>query len=81
MQSNKRNIIDVHNEIIKIIPDYDFKIELQTYIDSLWNQAPECLIGGTPWILYANILVKYIPNFSEDEPEWKFKVRDIYNGV
>lgn len=41
-----RDIVDVYNKIIKVIPDenIEFKNDLKKYIDSLWNKAPETFI-------------------------------------
>ena len=81
-----RNILDVHKEIMNVIPDENiiFKNDLQKYIDSIWNKAPEVCRGSDTFIPYTFILYKYIPNphtLNENDPNWKFKVRDIFNGV
>jgi hypothetical protein len=75
----QRDIYDVHDKLIRYIPTgyKSLKIALKEYVDSLFNQE---LIVRT----YMNILIKYIPNYTnltDDEPFWKFKVRDIFTGI
>jgi hypothetical protein len=80
-----RDIVDVYNKIIKIIPDdkIELKSLLKEFIDSIWNKAPEVRRGPETFVPFGNILINYIPNILElthDEPRWKFDVRDIFEG-
>ena len=79
-----RDIQDVYNKIIKIIPDDQIKIKslLEEFINSIWNKAPEVRTGPETFVPFGNILINNIPNILElthDEPRWKFDVRDIFD--
>ena len=81
-----RDIGEVHNKIMNVIPDenIDFKSELQEYMVSISFRAPEIRRSSITFTPYAVILYKYIPNpelLNENDPIWKFQVRDIFNGV
>ena len=81
-----RQIIDVHNNIIKVIPETetDFIKELQQFIDAnIWNKAPEITSSSEVYIPYFNILFKYIPNYfelNEGDEQWMIECRDIFAG-
>jgi hypothetical protein len=80
-----RDIYDVYISIYEVIPKecIEFKTALKKYIDSLWNQAPEVCRSSETFIPFANILIEYIPNIFEltdEEPIWKFNVRNIFKG-
>jgi hypothetical protein len=72
----ENNVIDVYIKIIKIIPDNEInlKSELELYINTLWNQAPEILVSKFCWIPFINILNNNIPNIYKD---WHFEIRKI----
>lgn len=75
-----RDIEDVHLKILSIIPEEnnELKVELEKYIKSMWNKAPEVRKGSETFILYTNILCKHIPEF---DTQWKIQVRDIFNNA
>ena len=80
-----RLINDVHKKMIIKIPDSEkeFKSELEEYIESIWNIAPEIKTGPHTYIPYFNIIIKYIPNYhnlTQDDPKWMFDCRDIFSG-
>ena len=80
-----RDIIEVYNKIIDIIPDDQVEVKslLNEFIDSLWNKAPEIRRGPETFVPFGNILINNIPNILElnhSEPRWKFDVRDIFEG-
>ena len=87
MQNYKpRDIIDVHNKIMNYIPTgyNSLKIILEKYIDSLFNQEPIVRMSAYTYIPYMNLLINNIPNYTnltDDEPIWKFKIRDIFAGI
>lgn len=77
----QRNIIDVHTQIINVIPDdNDLKRELDDYISSLWNIAPEVLQSAETYVPYSFILSKYVTFTDDNEPKWKYQVKDIFCG-
>jgi hypothetical protein len=82
----QRDIYDVHDKLIRYIPTgyKSLKIALKEYVDSLFNQELIVRMSAHSYIPYMNILIKYIPNYTnltDDEPIWKFKVRDIFTGL
>jgi hypothetical protein len=84
--TNCRDIYDVHNKIINYIPpSYNsLKVILEQYIDSLFNQELIVRMNAQTYITYMNILIKNIPNYTnltDDEPIWKFKIRNIFAGI
>jgi len=84
--TNYRDIYDVHDKIINYIPpSYNsLKIKLEEYIDSLFNQQLIVRMSAFTYIPYMNILINNIPNYTnltDDEPLWKFKIRNIFAGI
>ena len=80
-----RDIVDVYDKIIKVIPDEntEFKNELKKYVKTLWNKAPEVRRGPETFMPFANILLTYVPNIlnlTHNDPRWQFDVLAIYNG-
>jgi len=72
----ERNVIDVILKVNKIIPDSESKIknDLEIYLNTLWNQAPETLTSKHCWIPFINILNKNIPTLYKD---WHIEIRKI----
>ena len=84
--TNYRDILDVHTQIYAVIPaeNNEFRNELENYINSIWNLAPEIRKGPETFISYTRILYKYIPDphlLNDNDQNWKIQVRDIFNGV
>lgn len=82
---NLRDIYDVYEIIDSYIPyEYnELKKDLKDYIDSIWNQAPEVRRSSDTYIPFANILIKYIPNISDLQPndeKWKYNIKNIFEG-
>jgi len=80
-----RDIVDVCEQIIQAIPVDQIKLkkELEDYIGSLWNKAPEVKRGSETFIPVANILISNIPKILEltsEDPKWNFDVRNIFKG-
>jgi hypothetical protein len=78
-----RDITDVYKRIDSVIPDDQkhIKLALKSYIDSIWNLAPEQLRGPDTYIPFQNILITNIPNIvnlTDDDPKWMSMVRDIF---
>ena len=72
----ENNVIHVYRKINKIIPDDETKLknELEIYISTLWNQAPELLASKYYWIPFIQILNENIPQIYKD---WHFDIRKI----
>ena len=72
----ENNVIDVYIKIKKIIPDDEIKLknEMEIYIDTLFNQAPEVLVSKYCWIPFINILNNNIPTLYK---EWHFEIKKI----
>ena len=80
-----RDIIDVYAQIDAAIPDeyVELKRDLKTFIDSIWNLAPEVRRGPSVYLPFADIVVEHIPTIralDNAEPVWKYNVRDIFTG-
>lgn len=78
-----RDIKDVYDKIDSVIPDdqKQIKLALKSYIDSIWNLAPEQRRGPDTYIPFQNILITNIPNIvnlTDDDPKWMITVRDIF---
>ena len=84
MKENEKTKLRYCTHVIKkmlcVIPeDETLAKELKTYYDSLYNIAPECLLGGYYWIIFHNILEKHYDSIPDDK-EWKKIIFDIYVG-
>jgi hypothetical protein len=80
-----RDINAVYAQIEAAIPDeyVELKRDLKTFIDSIWNLAPEVCRGPSVYLPFADILVEHIPTIralDKAEPVWKYNVRDIFAG-
>jgi hypothetical protein len=74
-----RDVIKVIEELNKFIPDSEetLKYELNNYLQSLWNKAPEVLRTSYCWEPLIKILNKFIPNLSEN---WHFQIQKIISN-
>ena len=84
-EEEPRDIIDVYTQIDAAIPDeyVELKRDLKTFIDSIWNLAPEVRRGPSTYLPFADILLEHIPTIralDNAEPVWKYNVRDIFAG-
>jgi hypothetical protein len=78
MTHNSRDIIDVINRILEVIPTTETLLinELQEYRDSLWNKAPEIRTTRDGFLPVQKILSKHILLLDND---WKLQVLHIFN--
>jgi hypothetical protein len=78
-----RDIYQVHEQIIKRIPESESELinNLNKFIASLWNQAPEVRKGPEVYLPYGDILNYYIPSYDETKSEdiWKKNINYIFN--
>ena len=74
-----RSIIDVIKKILEVIPKEEEKLigELNKYMKSLWNQAPEVLFTDYIWLPVCIILNN---NIEIIDNEWKIQVKKIFNN-
>jgi hypothetical protein len=65
---NHRSVIDVIKLLSNIIPRNETELinELNKYVKSLYNKAPELLKGTECWLPFIHILNYYIPDITED---------------
>jgi len=72
-----RNVIVIIDKILEIIPKEETHLikDLQTYTDSLWNQAPEALRGRHCWLQLINIMNNNVQLI--DQP-WKEQLLQIF---
>ena len=77
-----RLIEDVHEKIYKLIPleQVELRRELDTFIQTLWNIAPEVRSGPEAYIPYASILSKWINPNAENLVLWQNRVIAIFTG-
>jgi hypothetical protein len=77
-----RLIENVHDRIMKVIPETETALikDLEKFINSIWNKAPEVRCGPEVYTPYYNILWNH--GFGEiikgHDPDWMFQVRDIF---
>ena len=78
-----RDIIDVYNKIILIIPEEhkQLKKDLQLYYQvDLCYKAQELRKSGDVYIVFANILENYVLNHTNMEESWIFEMQKIFRG-
>jgi hypothetical protein len=81
-----RMIEDVYKSMFIIIPETEIDLhkELKKFISSLFYKAPEFRTSTEVYIIYFNILLKYIPkyfNLNDNDPQWMLKCRDIFANI
>ena len=81
-----RCIDDVHKRILEVIPHSETELihALESYIQSIWNKAPEVRTTAEVFIPYYLLLLEYIPQLDmlgKDSPEWCIKCRDIFCDI
>jgi len=71
-----RNVVEIYKIIKELIPDHevDLKRDLEEYIYSLWNIAPENLYTGYSWTPFINILNYHIVEIMES---WQEEIQQI----
>ena len=76
IMENNRSVIDVIKLVAQIIPENETEliVELSKYVKSLFNKAPELLIGAECWIPFINILNQYIPDMKE---VWHIQIDEL----
>jgi len=81
-----RMIDNVYKSMLIIIPDSEVELhkELKEFISTLFYKAPEFRKSTEVYIIYFNILLKYIPKYfilNDSDPQWMFKCRDIFANI
>lgn len=73
-----RSIATVINQMLEVIPEGEsaLQADIVSYIESLWNIAPELLSNGEYFVGLQRVLVLHIKKI--DEP-WKEKLQKIFN--
>ena len=71
-----RSVFIIIEKILTIIPENYIELinELKKYKNSLFNKAPELLIGQDCWIPFINILNYFVPVIEED---WQIEIKNI----
>ena len=80
MDYKSRNVYNITNTIIEIIPLDQIKLkkELEIFRDSLWNKAPEEIIYSP--VLWNNLCVILTNNIKTFDLEWQKMTRDLINN-
>ena len=81
-----RMIDNVYKSMFIVIPDSEIELhkELKKFISSLLYKAPEFRTSTEVYIIYFNILLKYIPKYfslSDSDPQWMLECRDIFANI
>lgn len=73
---NLRSVIDVIKLLTNIIPKNEIELinELNKYVKTLYNKAPELLKSSDCWIPFIHILNYYIPDIIED---WHIQIDNL----
>lgn len=79
MNYESRNVYNIANTIIEIIPLDQIKLkkELEVFLHSLWNKSPEEIIYSP--ILWSNLCIILNNNIKTFDLEWQKIIRDIVN--
>jgi hypothetical protein len=74
-----RNVTDVYEQIKPIIPNKNLDLinDLDKYIDSLWNIAPELLCRKYHWTLFLHI---FNSHSNEIDDETSDNIRKILSN-
>jgi hypothetical protein len=80
MSSNERRVDITIKNLLQIIPKTETSLinEIETYKNSLWNQAPEAMYFRENWEPLQDILNR---NILEIDCNWKKKLIIEYNGA
>jgi len=79
MSFKPRSVIVVAQKIISIIPDNqnNIRVDIQKFINGLWNQAPEALFERYNWVRFITLLNQIIKPEYTDLIE---QIQNILNG-
>ena len=71
-----RSVLDIIKQILNIIPENEIQLinELNKYVKTLYNKAPELLKSADCWMPLIHILNYYIPDIIE---EWHIKIDNL----
>ena len=67
--------------MMRVIPheEVELRTDIQTYIDSIWNLAPEVLCGSECFIRIQTILNNNIDTDNYDA-DWVHTIAEIFNN-
>jgi hypothetical protein len=82
MEMKPRDILDVYEQITKEIPEQhnELKLTLKTYIESLWNIAPEIRTSRNVYVPFATIMENYVFTLPTTNEEWVTTIQKIFRG-
>ena len=71
----------VYKQIIEKIPESEpeLKINLNKFMESIWNKPPEVRSGLEVYLPFAHILAQHIQPHESNFTGWKKDVVDIFN--
>jgi len=62
-----RSVDNVAKQILSIVPvDSELYIQINKFIENLWNQAPEALYSSYNWTKFCQVLNTYAQDDSID---------------
>jgi hypothetical protein len=75
----KRKVTDIYRKILLVLSYNEsiLKNELDEYINSLWNKAPEQLSSSECWIPFLNILNDH---YNDTDDITRLKIQEILSN-
>ena len=78
-----RSIIDTHNEMLKVIPEYQKQLR-SDLIEFINNQVTNTKIFTKKYIYsdYLRVMLKYIPNrpLKLSDPDWMWNCQEVFSN-
>ena len=79
-ENEPRSVIVVIKQMMEIIPENETALisDLDTFMNGLWNKAPEILKTSCCWIPFTEIKEK---NVTKIDKLWKEEIVKIFNNT
>jgi len=79
-ENEPRSVIVVIKQMMEIIPENETALisDLETFMNGLWNKAPEILKTSCCWIPFTEIMEK---NVTKIDKLWKEEIVKIFNNT
>ena len=79
-ENEPRSVIVVIKQMMEIIPENETALisDLDTFMNGLWNKAPEILKTSCCWIPFTEIMEK---NVTKIDKLWKEEIVKIFNNT
>ena len=79
-ENEPRSVVSVIKKMMEIIPENETVLinDLETFMNGLWNKAPEILKTSCCWIPLTQIMTK---NITQIDKVWKEEIVKISNNT